>query len=303
MVKIHVTHRHLHDTVARLTKTLTTKRKLKMIALLKSIYRFFFKRPIRKIRDVLNKRGNKRKCYVCENTFNHFSKYHGGWKNKPEFYTRLNMVGSDIDNFGCPYCSSHDRERHLFMFFDKIDLWKRMLNFNILHFAPEINLSKKINLLNPTKYIKADLYPKKENIDKIDVANIPYGDNAFDLVICNHVLEHVPEYYKAIKEIFRVLKPNGIAILQTPYSKLLNQNFEDKNINTDKEKLFFYSETDHFRIFSENHFLKDLKQVGFKLKILENSDYFDEKTSYYFGINHKEDLIQVIKPSIKQCIL
>jgi SAM-dependent methyltransferase len=268
-----------------------------MITFLKKAYRFFYKRPIRKVKNVLNKRGNNHKCYVCGNTFNYFSKYCGGSKNIPEFLKRLNIVGSDIDNFGCPYCSSHDRERHLFMFFDKIELWKRIPNFNILHFAPEINLSKKINFLNPAKYIKADYYPKLEDIEKIDATNIPYDDNAFDLVICNHVLEHIPEYYKAIKEIFRVLKPNGIAILQTPYSKLLNQNFEDENINTDEQRLFFYGERDHFRIFSENHFFNDLKQIGFILNILKNSDYFDKKTSNYFGINSKEDLIQVIKPS------
>ena len=268
-----------------------------MINFLKIVYRFFYKKPIEKVKNILNKRGNDHKCNLCGNTFNYFSKYRGGSKNIPEFRKRLNMVGSDIDNFGCIYCSSNDRERHLYMFFDKIELWKNIPNYNILHFAPEKNLSQKISLLKPVKYIKADFYPKQENIEKIDATDIPYNDDTFDLLICNHVLEHIPEYHKAINEIYRVLKPNGIAILQTPYSKLLSQNIEDQNINTDEQRRFFYGETDHFRIFSEKHLFNDLKQAGFILKILKNSDCFDNKTSSYFGINSEEDLVQVIKPS------
>lgn len=267
-----------------------------MKTLIKKSLRFFLIKPIKKIQSILNKSGKRRECYVCGNTFNYFSKYSGGTKNKPEFRTKLDIVGSDIDNFGCPFCSAHDRERHLYMFFDKIKLWEKLPNYHILHFAPERNLSQKINLLNPIEYIQGDLYPKLESVRKINATDIPYNIDTFDLVICNHVLEHIPDYLKAIKEIYRVIKPNGVAILQTPYSKILSHNFEDENINTDEQRLFFYGERDHFRIFSEKHFFNDLKEVGFNLNILKSSDFFDDETSYYFGINKNEDLIQVIKP-------
>ncbi len=268
-----------------------------MITLIKKTYRFFIKRPVGKIKLIFNKIGKKRKCYVCGNTFNYFSKYGGGTKNIPEFHKRLNIVGSDIDNFGCPYCSSHDRERHIFMFFDAIELWTKIPNSQILHFAPERNLPKKIESLNPLKYIKADYNPKQENIEKIDATDIIFNNETFDFVICNHVLEHVPNYLKAMEEIYRVLKPGGIAILQTPFSKILSQNFEEKNINSDEQRLFFYGEKDHYRIFSEQNFYDDLEKIGFKLKIIKNSDFFNDKSSFYFGINKKEDLIQVIKPN------
>ena len=209
----------------------------------------------------------------------------------------IDMVGSDIDNFGCFYCGANDRERHLFMFFDKTQFWDRIPGSKILHFAPEKNLSQKITLLDPSLYIKADFYPKDESIEKIDATNIPYADNNFDLVICNHVLEHIPQYNLAIKEIFRVLKPNGTAILQTPYSRILSRNFEEEKIITDEQRLFFYGEKDHFRIFSENHFFNDLQKAGFMLQVIKNADYFDDDISHYFGINRKEDLIQVLKPT------
>lgn len=268
-----------------------------MIPLLKSIYRFFIRRPIGKINSIFNKTGNKHKCNVCGNTFNSFTKYGRGTKYLSTYMKNLDMVGSDIDNFGCPYCSAHDRERHLYMFFDEINLWEKVPQSKILHFAPEKNLVEKIKLLNPIQHIRADFYPKQENIEKIDATDIPYDNNTFDLLLCNHVLEHIPNYFKAMEEIYRVLKPNGIAILQTPYSKLLSQNLEEENINTDEQRRFFYGENDHYRVFSEKQFFEDLKKAGFNLEIIRNADFFDENTSFYYGINAKEDLVQVVKPS------
>lgn len=263
--------------------------------LIRKFYKSVFKKPVYKIKSFINKSGNRHKCYNCWNTFNHFTKYHGGVKNIPEFRLKLNLVDSDRDNFGCPFCSSYDRERHLLMFFDKINIWKQLPNFHILHFAPEKNLSEKIEFLNPIKYIKADFNPTQKDLKKIDATAIPYENDTFDLIICNHVLEHIPNYLTAISEIYRVLKPKGIAILQTPYSKLLSKNFEDENINTDSLRYFFYGEKDHYRIFSEQHFFNDLRNVGFNLKVLQNREVFDNKTSYYYGVSNNEDLIQVIK--------
>jgi SAM-dependent methyltransferase len=182
------------------------------------------------------------------------------------------------------------------MFFDKINLWQQIKSYEILHFAPERNLSEKIRSLKPVKYVRADFYPKNESTEKIDATNIPYQSGSFDLILCNHVLEHIANYKNAIKEIYRVLKPNGRAILQTPYTRMLNNNFEDENLSTDQQRLFFYGERDHVRIFSENQFLNDLQKAGFKLKILKNSDFFDDQVSSYYGVNKEEDLIQVVKP-------
>jgi SAM-dependent methyltransferase len=257
---------------------------------------FLIKHPFRSLQIISNLIGNSRECYICNKTFSHFSKYGGGSKNMPDFMKKLDIVGSDLDNFGCNFCGSTDRERHLFMFFDKINLWEKITNSKILHFAPEKNLSIKIESLNPHLYIKGDLNNIYENIKKIDATKIPYDNETFDFVICNHVLEHISNYISALNEIYRVLKPNGIAILQTPYSKLLSRNFEDGNINTDEQRQYFYGEPDHYRIFSENHLYDDMEKTGFFLQVAKNSDYFDEQLSHYYGINIKEDLIQVTKP-------
>lgn len=267
----------------------------KIKAELGKFYKKTFKGPMRRLISDVNKNGNKHKCNICNQTFNHFIKYHGGTRNIPDFRRKLNLIDSDRDNFGCPHCGSFDRERHLFLFFDRIGFWKRLSNYEILHFAPENHLSQKISSFNPRKYIQADYNPFKTSIKRIDATDISLGNDIFDLVICNHVLEHIPEYLKAISEIHRVLKPNGIAILQTPFSKLLSANFEDVNINNEELREFFYGEKDHFRIFGEDQFLSDLRKVGFQLELISHSDYFNENESFYYGVNSKEDLILVRK--------
>ncbi|MEG1555442.1 MAG: class I SAM-dependent methyltransferase [Bacteroidales bacterium] len=211
------------------------------------------------------------------------------------FWQSLDMVGSDIDNFGCPYCWSHDRERHLFMFFDRLQLWNKIEKGAVLHFAPETHVAAKIQSLLPSQYVKADLFPTTDDIRAIDATHIPFEENWFDMVICNHVLEHIPSYEQALAEIYRVLKPNGIAILQTPYSKLLEHNFEDQNVNTNESRLAIFGQEDHVRIFSEKRFFASIQEAGFKLTPVLSSQYFDQKSAIYYGFNRKEDLIYAVK--------
>ena len=189
-------------------------------------------RPFQKIETVLNKNGRKRKCYICKGTFNHFLSYMGGTKNVSPWFQKLKEVGSDIDNFYCPHCESLDRERHLFMYFDKLGLWDKIKGAHVLHFAPEFQVEKKIQSLSPRTYIKADLYPLDDSIQRMDATMIPFGDATFDFLLFNHILEHIPDYKKALAELYRVLKPGAIAIMQTPFSRLLQCNFEDEGINT-----------------------------------------------------------------------
>jgi hypothetical protein len=269
-----------------------------MIKSIKHVLRFFLKKPVVLLRKTLNGMGKKRKCYVCQRTFNHFAKFRGGSNTFPEFLRLLQMVGSDLDNFRCMYCDSHDRERHLFMFFDKLNVWEKFKSSKIIHIAPESNLSKKIKDQSPDYYIMGDLNPGDDkNILKIDVTDIQFEDNTFDFCICNHVLEHVPEIHTALSEIYRVLNTNGLAVLQTPFSKLLSRNFEEANINTDELRNFFYAQEDHVRLFSEKQFLADIEKTGFVLEIQGHKDFFDDETSKYFGVNVMEDLILVRKPA------
>jgi SAM-dependent methyltransferase len=165
----------------------------------------------------------------------------------------------------------------------------------VLHFAIEKNLTQAIENLHPQCYVKADLFPKNNDITKMDCTSIPHPDNTFDVIICNHVLEHVPDYKKAMSEFFRVLKPGGSAILQVPLARLLKRNFEVKNTDTDELRNYFYEQKDHVRLFSEDQYLEDLANCGFKPAIAKSSMYFTQEECKLYGVNFKEDLICVGK--------
>jgi len=243
----------------------------------------------------VNRLGRKHKCYICGKTFNKFSPYKKGSSSITPFIRELEVIGSDVDNFRCLYCASHDRERHIYMFFDKLSLWKEFSNAVILHVAPERNLPIQIKKMKPTKYIMGDISPKDSEVKRLDITNIDFQDNYFDFVICNHVLEHVLDYSKAMREIFRVLKNNGKAILQTPFSTILSSTLEDPNICTDELRLKFYGETNHYRLFGSDLF-SYLNKAGFKLNIIKNDKLFSRYECNYHGVNYKEDLILVEKP-------
>jgi SAM-dependent methyltransferase len=273
---------------------LSIKKSLKKRPILKRL-RKILRKILKAIRRFSNGLGSKRKCYICGKTFSYFTKYRGGSKGESDFRKQIDKVDSDFDNFGCMYCGCKDRERHLFMFFDKLMLWENMENWRILHFAPEICLLNKISEQAPLEYVKADLYPKNSDIMKINATAIPFSNDTFDFLIANHILEHIPDYRRALSEFYRILKPGGIAVLQTPYSKLLRNNFEDEGINSDELRFFFHGETVHVRTFGEKQFLKSLKDTGFSLQIKKHVDFFDAKTGYYYGVPIKEDLIMVAK--------
>jgi len=244
-----------------------------------------------------NKKKKLKECYICGEQFENFYKYRINNENSGAI-SYFNIVGSDTENFGCYYCNCNDRDRHLFMFFDKLFFWDKFRNARVLHFAPEHPLSQKIKQLLPAEYIKCDLFPK-EDWRKINITSIDFEDDYFDILICNHVIEHVHDHLLALKEISRVLKKNGVAILQTPYSELLFNHFEDPNINTDDLRLSFYGQEDHVRIISKRQFYTELSQF-FTLNTIKNHVFFSNEECIKYGVNKNEDLVMVINNKEKK---
>jgi SAM-dependent methyltransferase len=175
-----------------------------------------------------------------------------------------------------------------------MNFWQNISNYEILHFAPEKNLSEKISSLKPVKYIKADFYPKNKSTEKIDVTSIPYKNDAFDLILCNHVLEHIEADGKAMSELYRVLKKGGYAILQTPYSPVLQKSYEDNSIKSDEQRLEKFGQVDHVRIFGLDLFTR-LERAGFVPNVIKNDDLFSEEECKKYGVNSRENLILVNK--------
>ena len=226
------------------------------------------------------------KCNVCGVEVNNFIPYNGGAAKLPELQKQFHIIGSDVDKFSCPHCGCHDRERHLKLYLEKTGVLNGKQRVRILHFAPERNIISWLSQLNPELYILADLYAIDPRYERINIEEIPYGDQSFDLVIANHVLEHVDSPSKALSEINRVLRDDGVAILQTPFSDLLDKTFEDSGIQTPEQKLFFYGQEDHVRMFGRDVF--SLMRHHLFDKIYHHEDLFSPEVSDLYGVNYRE---------------
>jgi len=250
-------------------------------------------RPIKKWAELrLNTIGSRHQCYICRKTFHHFYRFRGGSTATPPFVRELDMIGSDVDNFSCPHCRSSDRERHLFMYFDRLRLWDSIAGGIVLHFAPEKNLRDAIVRLKPKEYIQGDLFPSEEQIRRIDVTAIGFPEEYFDFIICNHLLEHVPKDNQAMGELCRVLKREKLAVIQVPFSRMLSKSFEDDKINTDELRRRFYAQEDHVRIYGEDLFSR-LEGAGFEVMLQKHQVLLPDLDSGFYGVNPREDLILV----------
>lgn len=243
---------------------------------------------------VLNKISKRYQCYICGHRFMKFEPLWRSPKSTPWFMREVGIIGSDPVNYGCPFCYSNDRERHLFLYFDRLNLWQSLQGASVLHFAPEEKLSERIKACEPQRYFMVDLYPKNPEIQRVNIMDIPYASGSFDFVICNHVIEHVTDDLRALAEIYRVMKPRGRAVLQTPYSSTLARTIEDPGISTDQLRRIVYGQEDHVRAYGMD-FFERLQAAGLRLKICRHDSVATASEARYYGMNLNEDLILVEK--------
>lgn len=229
----------------------------------------------------------KRYCVLCEHYVDTFLPYRSGCQGSPPLMRALDVIGSSLDQFECPWCSAHDRERHLLMYMRTSDFFDNMQSMSVLHFAPERRLSKFIYSKNPVRYIKCDLYPTESDIECIDILATPFTDKSFDLIIANHILEHVVDDIKALQEIWRILKVGGRAILQTPYSPKLHHTWSDPGIDTDNARLQAYGQEDHIRLFGRDIF-KRFTSVGLESCVSTHDQLLSQYDPKKYGVNGKE---------------
>jgi len=172
----------------------------------------------------------------------------------------------------CSVCGSLERHRELFLLIQEV-LGPHTLNKGkLLHLAPEACLKPVLtNLLGTSKYITADLHMKGVTL-KADVTNMQISDNTFSTVICNHMLEHIPDDIKAMKEIYRVLASDGIAIISVPMGDDVTD--EDLSINTPAGRLEKYGQHDHVRLYGFD-IQNRLRSVGFNVSHISLSSLRD----------------------------
>ena len=222
------------------------------------------------------------KCPFCGSSFRKFLP--GGF-HYPVLKENKVVSGGYRPNVQCPACGSVDRERLVYLYLiKKTDIFDR--NIRLLHIAPEKHLETYFRKHPNIDYLTADLYAEDVMV-KMDITDIQYDDHTFDMIICNHVLEHVLDDRKAMAELFRVLKSDGWAILQVPISLSLDSTFEDQTVTTPEEREQIFGQDDHVRIYADDY--KDrLEGVGFTVEEFR----WTEGSADFGGSNNRYGLIE-----------
>lgn len=135
---------------------------------------------------------------------------------------------------------------------------------SVLHMAPEQCFLKRFKELPGIKYITADLHSPIADV-KADITNLPFEDGSFDVILCNHVLEHIPNHTKAMEELYRVMRPGGYGVFQVPLDSSREQTFEDDSITDSKERAKIFGQYDHVRVYGNDYF-DTLRSVGFRVE-------------------------------------
>lgn len=200
---------------------------------------------------------------------------------------KLEVVGSNLHAFECPWCGCHDRERHVFMYMNSLGFLPDLSGRHVLHFAPEKRLLRKMLAASAIRYVRCDLFPQSEDVMRVDILEMPFEDASFDLLIANHVLEHVSDDAQALREIARVLKPGGFAILQTPYCAKLHATWEDAGIDNAQVRREAYGQEDHVRLYGRSIF-QHFSSFGLASCVKSHSELLSTIDADQFGVNALE---------------
>ncbi|NJW54655.1 class I SAM-dependent methyltransferase, partial [Salinimicrobium oceani] len=156
------------------------------------------------------------------------------------------------DNVLSPSTLSLERHRLLWIYLKEHTTFFTAPH-KVLHFAPEQAFYSRFKKLKNLDYTTTDLNSPLADV-KADICDLPFEDNAFDFILCNHVLEHIPDDKKAMAELFRILRPGGTAILQIPQDLKREKTFEDDSITDPKERAKIFGQYDHVRVYGRDYF-------------------------------------------------
>jgi len=225
--------------------------------------------------------GNKVECPCCGGRFSQFLPF--GFKKK-----RLNAQ--------CPQCSALERHRLLWLYLQReTELFTSHQQFKVLHVAPETCFEEAFRKLPNVDYLSIDLESPRA-MKHMDLTDLPLGNNSFDVIFCVHVLEHIPDAPKAMREMFRVLKPGGLGVILVPIDKKLSQTFEDPSLTSKEDRTRYYGQWDHVRQYGLDYADK-LREAGFQVDVIENyAQKLGTDSLRRYGVHDSEDLYISHKP-------
>ncbi|MPL56037.1 hypothetical protein SDC9_01519 [bioreactor metagenome] len=200
--------------------------------------------------------------------------------------------GKQRENALSPGTLSLERHRQMWLYLkNETDFFTQ--NYKVLHIAPEQEFLRKFKKMKNLEYTSADLFSPIVDV-KADILDLPFEDESFDVIFCNHVLEHIIDDKKAMSELYRVMKKGGWGILQVPMKNSLEKTYEDFTITEPKERQKHFGQYDHVRWYGMDYFER-LISVGFSVDINFYSQKFSEQEQKRFGLNVNEILPVVRK--------
>lgn len=216
-------------------------------------------------------RGDQRYCPCCRGHFRTF--WPSGVKNEPDTL--------------CPQCSSLARHRLLWLFFgQRPELFLRPLK--LLHVAPEPIFENFFKSRPGVDYLSADLDSPPAMV-RMDLTRIEMPDESFDAIVCCHVLEHIPDDAKAMKELRRVLRRGGWAILQTPVETSRAVTYEDPGITSPQDRFVHFGQEDHVRVYGRDY-VDRLRAAGFDVAIHRIQEQLGPELTRIFGLDQHEEI-------------
>ena len=223
--------------------------------------------------------GTKVSCNVCRHNYRKFLPY--GRKAR--------------ENALCPNCLSLERHRMMWLFLkEKTNFFQTQLK--VLHIAPELCFIKRFEAIHGDNYITADIESPLAKV-KLDVLQMPFDDGMFDVIFCNHVMEHVSDDIKAMGEIFRVLKPGAWGIIQVPlFYPLPETTYEDPNIIVPSEREKAFGQDDHVRLYGKDY-INRLQSAGFDAEEIWLNKELPEADIQRLALPLDEPIFFVSKPT------
>jgi|WetSurMetagenome_2_1015567.scaffolds.fasta_scaffold58395_3 hypothetical protein len=208
--------------------------------------------------------GNKRHCPVCNRNSARFGEF-GVIRRK------------DAE---CLWCGALERHRLVWLFFFQMTNLFDGVPKRMLHIAPEPFFQRRLQKRLGDGYLTSDLHDTNAMV-KMDVTDIQYPDNTFDIIYCSHVLEHVHDDRKALREFFRILKPRGSAFILSPITS--QNSVEAPSILDPSERLRLFGQPDHVRVYGLD-FADRLRESGFVVKVITASDFLSKNEILHMGI-------------------
>jgi SAM-dependent methyltransferase len=228
------------------------------------------KKAVQRWLALTNYVGNAYQCPVCDAKLRKFKPMWRSYARRLQQHGFVYPIESfetfNLSSYSCPACDASDRERLFALYLDeRLARIDKTRSYVLVDFAASTGLAKRLRSYPWLRYRTADLYRAGVD-DRVDISNMAmYAAESIDVFICSHVLEHVPDDRRAMRELFRVLRPGGFGIVMVPLIIGVEETHEDLSISDPAARWMHYAQDDHVRLYGRRDFVARLEEAGFQV--------------------------------------